>query len=53
MSQKIPVTVPGAIGLAGQRFVHRLATPPRFKLTHLAARARRSARRYADALGVR
>lgn len=49
MSQKIPVTVLGATGLVGQRFVRRLADHPRFKITHLAASERSEGRRYGHA----
>ena len=49
MSPRIPVTVLGATGVVGQRFVRRLAAHPRFEIRHLAASERSTGRRYADA----
>lgn len=49
MSERIPVTVLGATGVVGQRFVRRLAAHPWFDLAHLAASPRRAGTRYADA----
>jgi aspartate-semialdehyde dehydrogenase len=49
MFKKIPVTVLGATGVVGQRFVRRLARHPWFEIAHLAASARSAGRRYAEA----
>ena len=46
---KIPVTVLGATGVVGQRFVRRLAQHPLFEITHLAASERSLGKRYAEA----
>ncbi len=45
----IPVTVLGATGVVGQRFVRRLAAHPFFRVVRLCASDRSSGRRYADA----
>ncbi|HTL98835.1 MAG TPA: aspartate-semialdehyde dehydrogenase [Holophagaceae bacterium] len=50
---KIPVTVLGATGVVGQRFVRRLAQHPLFEIAHLAASDRSRAKRYADACAWR
>src|SRR6185436_14183522 len=44
-----PVTVLGATGVVGQRFVARLAQHPWFRLEHLAASERSVGKRYAEA----
>ncbi len=49
MSEKIPVTVLGATGVVGQRFVRRLAAHPWFEIAHLAASGRSAGKRYAEA----
>jgi aspartate-semialdehyde dehydrogenase len=49
MSSRIPVTVLGATGVVGQRFVRRLAAHPRFEIRQLAASERSTGKRYADA----
>lgn len=49
MSTPIPVTVLGATGPVGQRFVRRLASHPRFRLVHLAASPRSKGKRYQEA----
>ncbi len=46
---RIPVTVLGATGVVGQRFVRRLAQHPWFEIAHLAASARSAGKRYAEA----
>ena len=46
---RIPVTVLGATGVVGQRFVARLAHHPRFELVGLAASDRSAGKRYRDA----
>ncbi|MGE0640580.1 MAG: aspartate-semialdehyde dehydrogenase [Thermoanaerobaculia bacterium] len=48
-SRKIPVTILGATGVVGQRFVRRLVDHPWFEIAHLAASERSAGRRYADA----
>lgn len=48
MSKNIQVTVLGATGVVGQRFVRRLAQHPCFELAHLAASERSAGRRYAE-----
>jgi aspartate-semialdehyde dehydrogenase len=53
MSQKIPVTVLGATGVVGQRFVRRLAHHPFFVIQHLAASERSEGKRYRDACAWR
>ena len=40
MTTKIPVTVLGATGVVGQRFVRRLANHPLFRVEYLAASER-------------
>ncbi len=50
---KIPVTVLGATGVVGQRFVRRLAQHPLFEVRHLAASERSAGKRYADACAWR
>ena len=50
---KIPVTILGATGVVGQRFVRRLAQHPAFEIAHLAASERSSGKRYADACAWR
>ncbi|MCC7013576.1 MAG: aspartate-semialdehyde dehydrogenase [Planctomycetes bacterium] len=49
MPTKIPVTVLGATGVVGQRFVARLAQHPWFELVHLAASERSVGKRYSEA----
>lgn len=49
MTSRIPVSVIGATGVVGQRFVKRLALHPRFEIAHLAASERNEGRRYRDA----
>jgi aspartate-semialdehyde dehydrogenase len=46
---KIPVTILGATGVVGQRFVRRLAAHPWFEIRHLAASVRSAGRPYAEA----
>ena len=53
MSPKIPVTVLGATGVVGQRFVRRLAAHPLFRIEHLAASERSAGKRYRDACAWR
>jgi aspartate-semialdehyde dehydrogenase len=53
MSSKIPVTVLGATGVVGQRFVRRLAHHPLFRVEHLAASERSAGKRYRDACAWR
>ncbi len=53
MSPKIPVTVLGATGVVGQRFVRRLADHPWFIVQHLAASERSEGKRYRDACAWR
>jgi len=50
---KIPVTVLGATGVVGQRFVRRLANHPLFIIQHLAASERSSGKRYREACAWR
>ena len=50
---RIAVTVLGATGVVGQRFVRRLQDHPWFELVHLAASERSSGRRYREACGWR
>jgi aspartate-semialdehyde dehydrogenase len=50
---KIPVTVLGATGVVGQRFVRRLAAHPRFELRHLAASDKSARKRYSEACAWR
>ena len=49
MSHRIPVTVLGATGVVGQRFVRRLADHPLFRIEHLAASERSAGKRYREA----
>jgi len=49
MNERIPVTVLGATGVVGQRFVRRLAAHPWFVVRHLAASEKSAGRRYAEA----
>ncbi len=49
MSKKIQVTVLGATGVVGQRFVRRLAAHPWFEIAHLAASGRSAGKRYSEA----
>ena len=53
MTLRIPVTVLGATGVVGQRFVQRLANHPQFRIQHLAASERSAGKRYADACAWR
>ncbi|WP_306590735.1 aspartate-semialdehyde dehydrogenase [Geothrix sp. 21YS21S-4] len=53
MTPKIPVTVLGATGVVGQRFVRRLAQHPLFRIEHLAASERSAGKRYRDACAWR
>jgi aspartate-semialdehyde dehydrogenase len=53
MNSKIPVTVLGATGVVGQRFVRRLASHPLFKIQYLAASERSSGKRYFEACAWR
>ena len=53
MTTKIPVTVLGATGVVGQRFVRRLAQHPLFRIEHLAASERSSGKRYREACAWR
>jgi aspartate-semialdehyde dehydrogenase len=46
---RIPVTVLGATGVVGQRFVRRLARHPLFEVRHLAASERSTGKRYDQA----
>lgn len=50
---KIPVTILGATGVVGQRFVRRLARHPLFEIAHLAASERSSGKRYGEACAWR
>src|SRR5436190_22275373 len=49
MTDRISVTVLGATGVVGQRFVRRLAAHPWFVIRHLAASERSAGKRYAEA----
>ncbi len=53
MSHRIPVTVLGATGVVGQRFVRRLADHPLFRIEHLAASDRSAGKRYREACAWR
>jgi len=53
MSHRIPVTVLGATGVVGQRFVRRLADHPLFQIEHLAASERSAGKRYREACAWR
>ena len=46
---RIPVTVLGATGVVGQRFVRRLAGHPMFEVTHIADSDRSAGKAYRDA----
>jgi aspartate-semialdehyde dehydrogenase len=46
---RIPVTVLGATGVVGQRFVRRLAAHPSFEIAHLAASERSAGKSYREA----
>lgn len=46
---RIPVTILGATGVVGQRFVRRLAHHPSFEIRHLAASERSVGKSYAEA----
>jgi len=46
---RIPVTILGATGVVGQRFVRRLSRHPSFEIAHLAASERSAGRAYSDA----
>ena len=50
---KIPVTVLGATGVVGQRFVRRLSNHPLFEIRHLAASERSTGKRYQEACAWR
>ena len=47
--KKIPVTILGATGVVGQRFLRRIADHPWFYPAFLAASDRSAGKRYADA----
>ena len=49
MQPRIPVTVLGATGVVGQRFVRRLSHLPWFAVRHLCASDRNAGKRYRDA----
>jgi len=53
VSQRIPVSVLGATGVVGQRFVERLASHPRFEIRHLAASEASAGKHYAEACSWR
>jgi aspartate-semialdehyde dehydrogenase len=53
MAERIPVTVLGATGVVGQRFVRRLANHPWFEVRHLAASERSTGKAYRDAASWR
>ncbi|MEO7794521.1 MAG: aspartate-semialdehyde dehydrogenase [Thermoanaerobaculia bacterium] len=48
-ASRLPVTVLGATGVVGQRFVRRLAAHPWFEIRHLAASDRSAGRVYSEA----
>ena len=48
-SSRLPVTVLGATGVVGQRFVRRLAAHPWFEIRHLAASDRSAGKCYSEA----
>jgi aspartate-semialdehyde dehydrogenase len=50
---RIPVTILGATGVVGQRFVRRLKDHPLFEIRHLAASDRSAGRTYEDACAWR
>jgi aspartate-semialdehyde dehydrogenase len=53
MQRRIPVTVLGATGVVGQRFVRRLAAHPWFEIAHLAASDRNAGKTYRAACAWR
>lgn len=53
MTARIPVTVLGATGVVGQRFVRRLAAHPWFEIHHLAASERSAGKTYREACAWR
>lgn len=53
MATRFPVTVLGATGVVGQRFVARLARHPRFELRHLCASERSVGKPYSEACAWR
>lgn len=53
MSSRIPVTVLGATGVVGQRFVRRLVNHPLFRIAHLAASDRSAGKPYQEACAWR
>ncbi|MGE5233460.1 MAG: aspartate-semialdehyde dehydrogenase [Acidobacteriota bacterium] len=53
MTSRIPVTVLGATGVVGQRFVRRLAGHPWFEIRHLAASERSAGKTYREACAWR
>ncbi len=50
---RIPVTILGATGVVGQRFVRRLKNHPLFEIQHLAASERSAGKTYEDACAWR
>ncbi len=50
---RIPVTILGATGVVGQRFVRRLAAHPLFEIQHLAASGRSARKPYREACAWR
>ncbi len=50
---RIPVTILGATGVVGQRFVRRLKDHPSFEIRHLAASDRSTSKTYEDACAWR
>ena len=50
---RIPVTILGATGVVGQRFVHRLKDHPLFEIQHLAASDRSTGKSYEEACAWR
>jgi aspartate-semialdehyde dehydrogenase len=53
MPPRIPVTVLGATGVVGQRFIRRLADHPLFEIRHLAASERSAGRKFSEACAWR
>lgn len=49
MAERLPVTILGATGVVGQRFVERLADHPVFRIEHLAASEASAGRPYREA----
>jgi len=49
LKNKIPVTILGATGVVGQRFLRRIANHPWFYPAYLAASDRSAGKRYRDA----